>query len=215
MALAEERPLDVLALLARTRGRDVPRTDGLLLVAMEAAASLEDWGGVARLYSELTDGPEEAAKLAVALESFGSAAVLEELQRPRAREHDSPARSPETQRALALTLALRAHAERGDVSAATEVAAAPGMPQGTKREKASRLVVRFSAAPCMETPRLMRMPTAASLPRFCSLFSGKNHQLLRHSEHATPCRLDKLGWRWGRRRPQRALKAKTVWRGLV
>jgi hypothetical protein len=88
---------------------------------MEAAASLEDWGGVARLYSELTDGPEEAAKLAVAIESFGSAAVLEELQRPRAREHDSPARSPETQRALALTLALRAHAERGDVSAATEV----------------------------------------------------------------------------------------------
>ena len=121
MALAEERSLDVLALLARTRGRDVPRTEGLLLVAMEAAANLEDWGGVARLYSELTDGPEEAAKLAVALESFGSAAVLEELQRPRAREHDSPARSPETQRALALTLALRAHAERGDVNAATEV----------------------------------------------------------------------------------------------
>ena len=48
MALAEERSLDVLALLARTRGRDVPRTEGLLLVAMEAAANLEDWGGVAR-----------------------------------------------------------------------------------------------------------------------------------------------------------------------
>ena len=53
------------------------------------------------------------------------------------------------------------------MSAATEVAEAPGMPQGTKREKASRLVVRLSAAPCIETPRLMRMPTAASFP--CSV----------------------------------------------
>ena len=46
LASAEDRPLDVLALLARTRARGVERTDGLILGAMEAAESVEDWGAV-------------------------------------------------------------------------------------------------------------------------------------------------------------------------
>jgi len=57
LASAEDRPLDVLALLARTRARGVERTDGLILGAMEAAESVEDWGAVARLYRSSRVGP--------------------------------------------------------------------------------------------------------------------------------------------------------------
>ena len=64
LAQTEERPMEALQLLARTRAYDVERTDGLLLSAMRAAAALEDWGAVARLYAELCDGPEAATLFA-------------------------------------------------------------------------------------------------------------------------------------------------------
>lgn len=51
LAQSEERPVEALALLARTRAYAVERTDGLLLSAMRAAAALDDWGAVARLYT--------------------------------------------------------------------------------------------------------------------------------------------------------------------
>ena len=90
LAVAEQRPLDVLALLARARGQEVERTGqevertgSLLLIGMQAAAELEDWGAVARLYAELATGPEAAAELALLYESFAEPTILEELQRSR------------------------------------------------------------------------------------------------------------------------------------
>ena len=120
MAVAEERGLDVLALLARARSRDVPRTDGLLLAGMQAASELEDWGAVARLHAELSTGPEAAAELAAELEASANPAVLEDLQRARGTTVPPP-RSPENEIAQALCLALRAHVERGDVDAVRKV----------------------------------------------------------------------------------------------
>jgi len=117
LAVAEQRPLDVLALLARARGQEVERTGSLLLIGMQAAAELEDWGAVARLYAELATGPEAAAELALLYESFAEPTILEELQRSRG---DSDAGSlaqtlstwadPSNELAEAMCLALRATA---------------------------------------------------------------------------------------------------------
>jgi len=119
LASAEDRPLDVLALLARTRARGVERTDGLILGAMEAAESVEDWGAVARLYTELTSGPEAAAAQATELESMGNPAVLADMRKERGATLLPSATQDELKRAM--ELALRAHCERGDVALALEL----------------------------------------------------------------------------------------------
>ena len=112
LAQAEERHVEALSLLARTRAYAVERTDGLLLSAMRAAAELEDWGAVARLYAELAEGEMAAAALAMELETYADAAVLAEL---RGSSEVTEAEAAELELAQALSLALQAHCERGDV----------------------------------------------------------------------------------------------------
>ena len=120
MAVAEERPAEVLALLARTRARGVEQTDGLLLGAMQAAASVEDWGAVARLDAELTWGPEEASMAAIELEAFAAdPSVLDEMRAARGAPTSAVQAQPTLAEALAL--ALKAHCKRGDVSLAVNV----------------------------------------------------------------------------------------------
>ena len=123
LAQSDDRPEDVLWLLARTRAFGVEVTDGQLLGAMRAAASLADWGAVARLHAELTEGREAAAEAAVELETLASdPRVLDELEEARSPGAATARRirsvAPPTQReyALALSLALRAHCERGDLA---------------------------------------------------------------------------------------------------
>ena len=110
----------MLALLARTRAFGVDASDGLLVGGMRAAAELEDWGAVARLYAELTEGPEAAARAAVELETRSNdPKVLDELRKESNGGMDvRPIDAPPTPNELAqaLTLALRAHCERGDVT---------------------------------------------------------------------------------------------------
>lgn len=123
LALAEERPADALTLLARARAAGVELSDGLLLGAMEAAASLEDWGAVARLHTELSEGPEAAAAAALELELYASPTIVEDLlgadaARGARRAAAEGERSPHAQ---ALALALRAHCERRDVGRAVEL----------------------------------------------------------------------------------------------
>lgn len=130
LAQAEGRPLEALVLLSRAQAAGL-RSDGALLGGMRAAASLEDWGVVARLYADLTLGPEEAAAEAVELETFSSeAAVLDDLDRAQrcsdAAAECTPRAAPPAEQveyAEALTLALRAHCERGDATRAAEVVA--------------------------------------------------------------------------------------------
>lgn len=117
LAAAEERPVEALALLARTRAYSVDRTEGLLLSAMRAAAALDDWGAVARLYAELADGPDAAAMAAVELETIADATVLEEMRATLGSATEtSPAPAVLAQ---ALTLGLHAHCERGDIGRVT------------------------------------------------------------------------------------------------
>lgn len=125
LAQSQERPEDVLRLMARTRAIGVETTDGQLLGAMRAAASLEDWGAVARLYAELSEGGDAAASRALELETIASdPQVLEEIDELYAVEAGSKvatrakSTAPPTEReyALALSLALQAHCERGDLA---------------------------------------------------------------------------------------------------
>ena len=119
LAHTEERDEDVLRLMARTRAVGV-MTDGQLLGAMNAAATLGDWGAVARLYAELSEGAEAAAASALELETFSDPQVLDELRAAGAASRAKSSLPPtECEYALALTLALQAHCERGDVSRVT------------------------------------------------------------------------------------------------
>ena len=110
LGLAEERHSDVLGLLARLRAHAVDPSPTALRASMSAAAAIEDWGAVSRLFSELTGAGEPA----MALEIFGApedvAAALERMGDDEAAETRlSPAD------AEALRLVLHAHCVRGDV----------------------------------------------------------------------------------------------------
>ena len=118
LASSEERPVEALALLARTRAYSVERTDGLLLSAMKAAADLDDWGAVARLYAELAEGEDAAMMYAMELETIASDPVVLDQMRSAfgsgAKEAYKP--PPPNEHVQALSLALQAHCERGDLS---------------------------------------------------------------------------------------------------
>ena len=137
LAQSSGRSEDVLRLLARTRAYGVETTDGQLLGAMRAAASLSDWGAVARLHAELTEGRDAAAESALELETYAAdPSVLGELasaaaelaassgtsgtsgmsgEASRIRSALPPTPTPR-EYTLALSLALRAHCERGDLA---------------------------------------------------------------------------------------------------
>lgn len=121
---AEERHGEVLLLLARARSAGLTPSSLMLLVAMEAAAALADWGAVARLADQYAAG-DAAAGAASSLELVGAPEVLEELRVLLDDGRAGLSESQELTRAdtQALTLALRAHCERGDAGRAAEVVA--------------------------------------------------------------------------------------------
>ena len=131
LAQAEGRPEEVLALLARTRALGIEASDGLLLGGMRGATELQDWGAVARLYAELSEGPEAAAAAAVELETWSNdPQLMDELRLAKPATAEAP--PTEAELSQALTLALRAHCERGDVTRVVELL-------GRKRSRAAAL----------------------------------------------------------------------------
>jgi len=106
---AEQEHIQVLGLLGRLRGHDIDPSPSMLRTAMSAAAELEDWGAVSRLFSELagSDSPVEA------LELIGPPDVIDELRTAAVCETDDAGRLTAAD-ADALRLALRAHCARGD-----------------------------------------------------------------------------------------------------
>ena len=110
IAIAENLNQDVLNLLARMRAHKLEPTPSALRTSMTAAANLGDWGGVSRLFSELTGTHEPA----MALELIGAPEYVDEAldalceNMPNAPAQLSPADAD------ALMLALRAYCHRGD-----------------------------------------------------------------------------------------------------
>ena len=73
---AEEKHVEMLALLARARGLGVEPSAGMLRLSMKAAAALGDWGAVSRLFAELAHMDAEAA---ARLEAYGAPETLDAL----------------------------------------------------------------------------------------------------------------------------------------
>ena len=121
---AEERPTDVLMLIARSRALGMQPSRTMLATAMECASQIADWGAVARLFGEYAGSESDT----VALELIGaSPAVLSEIRtaaETAALDEDEPEQctiegderctplAPRDQRAMQLV--LRAHCMRGD-----------------------------------------------------------------------------------------------------
>uniref|UniRef100_A0A7S3W0U5 Uncharacterized protein n=1 Tax=Strombidinopsis acuminata TaxID=141414 RepID=A0A7S3W0U5_9SPIT len=115
---AEERHAEVLALLGRMRAKGGEPSASMYLAAMQAAAELGDWGGVARLFSEYA-GTDDSAEI---LELIGNPEVVAAFKAEITSETDSSQPTKLTPFDTdALRLALHAHCARGDLAMAKAV----------------------------------------------------------------------------------------------
>jgi hypothetical protein len=106
MAANAQRQKEVTFLLNRAQERGIEHTDGLLLQMMELANMVGDFTAVARLYEEMSHGAEAATAQENDEENTQEPAlwVVEKDEEPFRADL-----------ARAMTLALRAHCEGGDV----------------------------------------------------------------------------------------------------
>ena len=143
---AEEKHVEMLALLARARGLGVEPSAGMLRLSMKAAAALGDWGAVSRLFAELAHMDAEAA---ARLEAYGAPETLDALPDVDEKKIVGDAAAD----TVSLSLALQAHCERGDGKAAVatirELAAQGASPDEAAMKSVVELAKAGSPAPLL------------------------------------------------------------------